>query len=181
MTCDEIPEHLALFLDFLFLDEAVREVTGKNPDTPMRGRFKTYLQPSSRLRGKAGGRRGRAYMRRSDLSLRRYVAIEALRNEGVALKVACIEVGKRLGKETEKEIEVIKSGYQKFRPPYSSPELLSTWGCDFIWWREWLRRAPLSTVEFLAGRLKDTQGELSAYKFLSLAKRIRKWPPANEP
>lgn len=170
-----LPEGLLHFLDFIFLDEAVRLSAGKNSDEPMRGLFISYSRPSSQRRGKASVRRGRACVHGSDLSLRRYVAIKALLRWGCSLKVACIEVGDRLGKQTEKELNVIKSGYEKFRPPYPDDELLRMWEGAFLWWKQWVRTAPQSTIDFVVMQYipSKSRSRRTAERFLALANRIR--------
>ncbi len=110
-------------------------------------------------------------MHGSDLSLRRYVAIEALRRWGCPLKSACIEVGERLGKGSQEAFDVIKSGYEKFRPPYAEAQLLRAWDEDFLWWKKWVRGEPQSTIDFFATRIPD-KGQRD--RFLALASGIRK-------
>jgi hypothetical protein len=65
-----IPELVSQFLDWIFLDVASLAASGKNPDVPIAGLFRAYSQQPSKGWGKAGVRRGRSYMHRTDLSLR---------------------------------------------------------------------------------------------------------------
>jgi hypothetical protein len=174
MSYGPLTEELQQFVDYLLLDEAIRLSSGKTSDEPMRGLFISYGRPSSRRRGKAGARRGKACMHGSDISLRRYVAITALRHAHYPLKRACIEVGVRLGRSLDSELAVIKSSYLKFHPPYAEEKVLAVWRGSFLTWREWVRTAPQDAIDFVAKELMPGRGYRRAVEpFLSLAGRIR--------
>jgi hypothetical protein len=106
-----------LFVDWLLTDIACRTPSGKNQENDLVGFWITYWQFDQRRRGKRGIRRGPAYIRVSDLALRRYIAIRALREQNVPLKVACQEVGRRLGKTSARSLNSISTGFLKYNHP----------------------------------------------------------------
>jgi hypothetical protein len=112
-------EERLLFVDWILADVASRPVHGKNPTAPMRGVWIDYDIPHPSGRGKAGIRKGPAYMRLSDVVSRRYVAILALREAGRSLKEACGEVATRLHGATSplRKDGSIKTGFLKWRSP----------------------------------------------------------------
>jgi hypothetical protein len=173
-----IPEPVSQFLDWIFLDVASRAASGKNPDVPIAGLFRAYSQQPSKGRGKAGVRRGRSYMRRTDLSLRRYVAILALRKLGFTVDQAAAEVAVRLGKKTANEIDAIRTSFYKFHAPFSPGPLLASWEYCFTSWNDWAVRADARTIDFVAKELiiRKGLGKELAVRFQKIMQQVRSQP-----
>ncbi len=146
-----IPPALILFIDWVLLDCARRQPSGKNPHEPMAGIWMAR-GVSPKGRGKAGARRA-FKLRLSDLPLRRYVAILALRQIGITLDDACWEVALRLGKTTLAQESSIKTAFLKFHSPYPPDQLLKTWRGLFDGFRSWVIQSEDRNINFLADRL----------------------------
>jgi hypothetical protein len=121
-------DELCLFVDWMLSDVAERAPSGKNPTTALNSFAINYQQPDPSKRGKAGVRGGAwARIRGSDLAMRRYVVIRVLRKHGLSLQDACYQVCKRLHKETDKDFESIRVGFEKYRHP-----LRNWWTDNFV-------------------------------------------------
>jgi hypothetical protein len=169
----KIPEPLSLFLDWVLLDRAIRPPSGKNPKSLMTGIWVAY-QPSGNGRGKVGARRA-LKLRGSDVSLRRYVVILALRDSGLTLDAACWELAARLGKTTLAQKETIKTGFHKFRPASPPDRVLASWRGRFEGWRRSVKGPTEASIIFLAGRLAHDpdRGQQVADDFRDLARRAQ--------
>jgi len=111
-------DELSLFVDWMLSDVAERAPSGKNPNTALSSFAIHYQKPDPSKRGKSGVRGGAwARMRGSDLAMRRYVVIRVLRKHGRSLKEACWQVFMRLHKKTDKDLESIRVGFEKYRHP----------------------------------------------------------------
>ena len=133
-------EELLLFVDWVLADVAKRPSRSKNPTRPIDGVWIGYGPDANpKGRGKAGTRKGPAYMRGSDIVARRYVTILALRQSRRSLKDACYIVAKRLSRGTkpqQKAVDSIKTGFIKCRNPFRHT-WLSYWITMFEDWLNW--------------------------------------------
>jgi hypothetical protein len=164
-----VSEPLSQFIDWVLLDLAYREPSGKNPVTLMEGILRAY-QPSSR--GKGSGRR--AYkLRGSDLTLRRYISILALREEKFTLDFSFMEVASRLGQSTAAAAESVSRGYYEFVPPFPPEGMLADWQGLFKAWKLWVLQADERTIDCVAKLFEDRLVPERAKKFRDLVGRIR--------
>jgi hypothetical protein len=137
---------LALFIDWIFLEVATRPRAGRNPTESIRGIYIEYEDPTPTKRGKGGLRKSPGSMRRSDIAMRRYVAIEALMKHGRSLKTACADVAICLEKANlsemrststgDSKIKAIRTAYLKCRHPLRH-SWLSLWTPVFKNWLDW--------------------------------------------
>lgn len=122
---------LWLFIDWLLLGVAKRPEAGKNPTQPISGPWVLYNQLDQKKRGKSGVRKGQAYLRGSDLPMRRYLAIAAMREHGFSHDAACAELGIRLGKTTAPEMASISRSYHKYQHPFK--EQITRTRSQLVW------------------------------------------------
>jgi hypothetical protein len=125
-------DELRLFVDFELFGKAERpdpdslmEKTcavaiiraKKNPTQPISGAFVVYSQPDQKKRGKNGIRKGPANMRGSDLSMRLYLDIFAMRWwKGMTLVKALEELTERLDRlDMTIKWDALKARYDRFR------------------------------------------------------------------
>jgi hypothetical protein len=174
---------LWLFVDWELLGVANRPKAGKNPTEAISGPWVRYNQPDRKKRGKSGTRRGRPYLRGSDLAMRRFVAIAALREQGFGLENACIEVGTRLGKKAAKEFKSIGTSYHKYRHPFREQLLAHEVNFFGLWMESEIRfnilvsAIPLYTLqnhsreEALGRGCNDGEADDFAEKWRGLAER----------
>jgi hypothetical protein len=139
----------------------------------MEGIWVAY-QASVKGRGKVGARRA-LKLRGSDWALRRYVVISALLEFGLKLDAACWEVARRLGKTTLAEKETIRTGFDKFRPPFPPDRILASWCGRFEEWRRSVTESDHAGIEFFADRLAADRhrGPQVAAGFRELVRRSR--------
>jgi hypothetical protein len=182
------PEPTMQFVDWMLLDLATRPTSGKNPEMALDGLWMGYFDPASKSRGKGGVRTGRAYVHRSDLSLRKYVAILKLKELGMLVEKASVVVGTRLGHTTAKEFTKIRKGFYKFHPPGPDEQLLRIWEGMFATWRVWAAEANQVTIDCAIHlMLARGRGAPEVRKFRDLVRRIKEeykgpwcsWPRAD--
>jgi hypothetical protein len=130
---DAEPEWL---VDWILSDLAVRQRSHRRK--PMEGMWiNRQFGPMS------GGRR--PYLRGSDLSERRFVALSVLLSTGRSMSDSLYEVGRRLGKTTLRELEAIRTSYYDFQHP-SKDRLAENWLGNFRNWTDWAIAASKKSV-----------------------------------
>jgi len=157
------PEEPDWLVDWILCDLAVRQRSHRRK--PMAGMW------INRQFGKL--RKGeRNYLRGADLAERRYVALAVLLMRGGSMSEALYEVSRRLGKTTQKELDVIRTSFYGFQGPLKST-LLEHWLGSFRNWTDWAIFADTGAVSSVAEMYRKKGHQDYADRFLKLVQAVQ--------